>query len=91
MPLLPGRILGYDVERMAFVFTMFNGLQEIECRISASAMDDLAGGRGTAPAERESQFLQQREAIERIASQKFDGGTFVSGIVVRVFAKDIPK
>ena len=91
MPLLPGRILGYDVERMAFVFTMFNGPQEIECRISASAMDDLAGGRGTAAAERESQFLQQREAIERIASQKFDGGTFVSGIVVRVFAKDIPK
>lgn len=91
MPLLPGRILGYDVERMAFVFTMFDGPQEIECRISASAMDDLAGGRGTAAAERESQFLQQREAIERIASQKFDGGTFISGIVVRVFAKDIPK
>jgi hypothetical protein len=90
MPLTPGRILDYDLERMAFAFTMFNGSQEIECRISASAMDDLAGGRGTAAAEREAQFLQHREAIETLASKKFDGGTFVTGGVVRIFAKDIP-
>jgi Protein of unknown function (DUF1488) len=91
MPLTRGRILGYDSERMAFGFTMLNDSEAVECQISAAAMDDLAGGRGTALAEREAQFLHLRETIESIASAKFDTGTVVTGGVVRIFAKDIRK
>jgi hypothetical protein len=91
MPLTRGRILGYNIERMAFGFTMLNDNDAVECQISAAAMDDLSGGRGTALAERETQFLHLRETIESIASAKFDTGTVVTGGVVRIFAKDIRK
>jgi hypothetical protein len=86
-----GRMLGYDTERMAFRFTMLNNCKAVECEISAAAMDDLARGRGTPLAGREQQFLRLREAIESIASAKFDGGPIVRGAVVRIFAKLIRK
>jgi hypothetical protein len=89
MPLMRNRILGYDAERMAFKFTMLNKVETVECEISSAAMDDLAGKRGTLPAEREAQFLSLREAIERIASDTCDEGTMVRGAVVRIFAKHI--
>ena len=79
--------MGYDTERMAFQFTMLNKGETVECTISGAAMDELSGKRGTLPAEREAQFLLLREAIERIASDKFE--TPVTGGVVRIFAKDI--
>jgi Protein of unknown function (DUF1488) len=88
MPLTPGRILGYDANRMAFQFTMLNGKAEtVECEISSAAMDELAGKKGTRPAEREAQFLSLREMIERIASDNFDHDSVVRGAVVRIFAK----
>jgi len=89
MPLTRGRILGYDTDRMAFEFTMLNKDETVPCEISSAAMDELAGKRGTLPAEREVQFLRLRETIERIASDNFDGDPIVSGAVVRVFAKHI--
>ena len=59
--------MGYDTDRMAFKFTMLNIGETVPCEISSAAMDELAGKRGTQPAEREAQFLRLRETIERIA------------------------
>jgi hypothetical protein len=89
MTLMRGRIVGYDVDRMAFKFMMLNKVETVECEISSVAMDDLAGKRGTLPAEREAQFMRLREVIERIASDKFDSDTIVRGAVVRIFAKHV--
>ena len=91
MPLMRGRILGYDAERMAFHFTMLNKGETVECAISGAAMDELADKRGTLPAEREAQFLLLREAIERIASDNFDRESIARGLVVRIFAKHIRR
>jgi Protein of unknown function (DUF1488) len=89
MPLMRGRILGYDAKRMVFEFTMLNKDETVECQISSVAMDELAGKRGTPPAEREAQFKRLREIIERIASDNFDNDTVVRGAVTRIFAKHI--
>jgi len=89
MPLMRGRIVGYDAERMTFQFTMLNEGETVECWISSAAMDEIAGKRGLLPVQREAQFLELREEIERIASDIFDGVTIVRGAVVRVFAKHI--
>jgi Protein of unknown function (DUF1488) len=89
MPLVRGRILGYDADRMAFEFTMLNKDETVPCAISSAAMDELAGKRGTLPAEREAQFVRFRETIERIASDQFDSDSTVRGEVVRIFAKHI--
>jgi hypothetical protein len=78
MPLMRGRIVGYDAERMTFQFTMLNAGETVECC-----------KRGLLPAQREAQFL--REEIERIASDIFDRDTIVRCAVVRVFAKHIRK
>ena len=91
MPLTRGRIGGYDSERMAFGFTMMNGDQEIECQISDAAMDELAGTRGTASMARQAQFVALRDAVERIASDIFDGAPVVKGATIRIFTKHIPK
>jgi hypothetical protein len=40
MPLTRGRMLGYDVDRMAFEFTMLNKDETVPCEISSAAMDD---------------------------------------------------
>jgi hypothetical protein len=88
MPLTRGTALGYDEQRMIFAFTMLNKTTEtITCEISSSAMDELAGKRGTLPIEREAQFFRFREAIERIASHNFDEGSVTHE--VQVFAKHI--
>jgi Protein of unknown function (DUF1488) len=60
----------------------------VRCQISAAAIDELAGARGTLPDEREAQFLSLREAIERIAYNNFDHGAAVKGAAVRIFAID---
>jgi Protein of unknown function (DUF1488) len=91
MPLTRGQPLGYDNERMAFKFTMLNGDETIECQISGAAMDDVAGGKGTLPADREAQFLRLRERIEHIASTTFDEKTVLKGGVLRIFSKHIGK
>jgi hypothetical protein len=89
MSLMRDRIVDYDTEGMAFRFTMLNKGETVECTISGAAMDELAGKKGTLPAEREAQFLLLREAIERIASDNFDNDTPVKGGMVRIFAKHI--
>ncbi|QPF81926.1 DUF1488 family protein [Bradyrhizobium genosp. L] len=91
MPLTRGRIGGYDSERMAFGFTMLDGDQEIECQISDAAMDELAGTRGTPSIARQGQFVALRDAVERIASDLYDSGPMVKGVIVRIFTKHIPK
>jgi hypothetical protein len=91
MPLTRGQPLGYDNERMAFKFTMLNGDDAVECQISGAAMDDVAGCKGTLPADREAQFLRLRERIEQIASTIFDERTVFRGLVLRIFSKNIRK
>jgi hypothetical protein len=65
--------------------------EEVECQISAAAIDELVGGPRGSYVDRETQFSQLRETIESLASAKFDAGTIVRGSILRIFAKDIPK
>jgi Protein of unknown function (DUF1488) len=90
MPLTRGEVLRFDPDRMAFEFTMLDSEgATVRCQISGAAMDELAGTRGTASAERQAQFMSLRDRIERIASEKFDGGGVFKGAVVRIFVKHI--
>jgi hypothetical protein len=91
MPLMRDKVVGYDAAKMVFRFMMLNKGETVECEISSAALDELAGGRGTALAAREGLFLCQRSAIERIASDMFDEKTVVGGAVVRIFAKHIRR
>jgi hypothetical protein len=85
MPLTRGRTAGYNASRMTFEFTMMDDKAKVvDCEISSGAMDQLAGTRGTLPAEREAQFLRLRDGIERIASDVFDEMP-TSGGKVRIF------
>jgi hypothetical protein len=73
MTLERGQIIGYDTERMTFEFTMSDAQGKIvHCKISSTAMDELAGFKGTRPSEREAQFVKLRDTIERIASDLFE-------------------
>ena len=45
MPLTRGKGVGYDVDLMAFKFTMRNGQQIVQCQISTAALSDLADRR----------------------------------------------
>ena len=85
MPLTRGRTVGHIANRMMFKFTMIDDqVQVVGCEISSAAMDELAGTRGTVPADREAQFLHLRDRIERIASDVFDEKRTSSG-KVRIF------
>jgi hypothetical protein len=87
MPLIRGNIVGYDLARMMFHFTMLMpDKRPVACEISSVAMDCIAGVRGTLPIEREDQFLALRDRIEQIASDRFDRNNHKP---VRVFAKDV--
>jgi Protein of unknown function (DUF1488) len=75
MTLGRGQIIGYDNNRMSFEFTMTDAKGKmVHCKISSTAMDELAGIKGTRPSERDAQFLKFRDKIERIASDLFDKG-----------------
>ncbi len=87
MPLTWGWVRGYNADRMVFEFVMLTEAKQVECTISSVAMDDLAGTRGTCPAEREVQFLHLREEIAPIASDIFDKDAPQKGAVVRIFSK----
>jgi hypothetical protein len=73
MPLQRGSIIGYDAGRMTFKFTMLrpDGMV-VDCGISNAAMDDLFHTKGASAEERKSQFVEQRETVEQIASDIFD-------------------
>jgi len=89
MPLMRGRILGYDAGRMAFEFTMMHDLRIVDCEISSTAMDDLAGEKGVRPNERETQFKRLRDTIERLASEIFDQRSMPAVETVRIFSKHV--
>jgi hypothetical protein len=73
VPLLSHRVVGYDVRRMMFDFTMLTpDAKTIGCSISSSAMDRLIGKSGCMPTERETQFSALRSKIEEIASGIYD-------------------
>jgi Protein of unknown function (DUF1488) len=86
MTLERGEIIRYNNDRMSFEFTMTdpNG-KLVDCKISSAALDQLAGGKGTIPSERESQFLQFRDHIERIASELFDKDASEPVRSIRIF------
>jgi hypothetical protein len=89
MPLMRGRILGYDANRMAFEFTMMHAQGIVDCEISSTAMDDLAGEKGVHPDDREAQFRRLREPIERIASDIFDQNGMAPGRAICIFSKHV--
>ena len=91
MPLIRDRILGHDNERLAFRFTMLNGVDTVECQISDAAMDELGGTKGTESMARQAQFLALRDVVEGIASEIFDKGPCVKGQIVRIFTKHVQK
>ena len=91
MPLTRDRIIGHDIERLAFRFTMLNAADTVECQISDAALDELAGTRGTESMARQAQFLALRDAVEGIASDMFDKVPVVKGRVIRIFTKHVQK
>jgi hypothetical protein len=86
MPLERGRIIRYNNDRMTFEFTMTDAVGKIvDCKISSTAMDQLAGMKGTIPSEREDQFLHLRDEIERIASELFERATPKPARLIHIF------
>lgn len=79
MPLMRDRIIGHDLERLAFRFTMLNDGEVVQCQISDAAMDELAGMQGTESSARQAQFLSLRETIERLASDLYGEAPRVRG------------
>ncbi len=88
-PLMRGRLVGYDAERMVFIFTMMHGAKIVDCEISSTALDDLAGEKGGRPDEREAQFKRLRDTIERVTSDNFVKNGMHSSETVRIFSKHI--
>ena len=87
MLLTRGNVVGYDLARMMFHFTMLTpDTRSVACEISSVAMDAIAGARGTLPTEREAQFLRLRDRIEQLASDMFERDNLQP---VRVFAKNV--
>jgi len=87
VPLRSHRIIGYDVRRMMFDFTMLTlNAITVGCSISSSAMDRLIGKSGCLPAERDAYFLELRSKIEEIASNIYD---LESPSHVHIFSKHV--
>jgi hypothetical protein len=91
MPLMRDKIIGHDLERLAFRFTMISEDEVVQCQISDAAMDELAGMQGTESSARQAQFLSLRETIERIASDLYDEAPRVHGYVVRIFMRHLGR
>jgi hypothetical protein len=91
MPLTRDKIIGHDLERLAFRFTMLNDGDVVHCQISDAAMDDLAGMKGTESSARQAQFMSLRDTIEGIASDLYDEAPRFSGYVVRIFTRHLAQ
>ena len=92
MPLSSGQLVEYDDARRIFMFTMRNRDETVQCEISSSAVDDLAGKSSIGPDARKAQFLAVRHEIERAASAVFDSRPDDDqGGVVRIFAKHLER
>jgi hypothetical protein len=85
MTLRRGKIIGYDLARMFFVFSMLDGDREVRCEISSIALNDLAGTRN-AP-NRQDQFCNHRDEIEATAAEIFDQDAASS--LIRIFGKHV--
>lgn len=86
MTLMRGNIIGYEFDRMVFLFSMMDGSRAITCAISAAAMDQIEHVPRTGPDQREQQFHRLRDRIERCASRKFAAREFEGsppGIILR--------
>ena len=84
-----GRAFGYNANRMVFEFSMMHDLRIVDCEISSTAMDDLAGEKGVRPNEREAQFARLRDTIERVASDIFEQRSVSAIETIRIFSKDV--
>jgi hypothetical protein len=89
LPLMRGRLVGYDAKRMVFIFTMMHGAKIIDCEISSTALDDLAGVKGVRPNEREAQVMRLRDKIERLTSDNFGKNGMQLSETIRIFSKHI--
>lgn len=90
MPLTRGRVVGYDANRMTFEFTMMDQGATVVCQISSVALDEISGRRWSgATIDRDAQFEELRETIEKVASEEFDAQSRT--MPVRIFAKHIRK
>lgn len=85
------KIIGHDLERLAFRFTMLNDEDVVHCQISDAAMDQLAGMQGTESSARQAQFMSLRETIERLASDLYDEAPRFKGYVVRIFTRHLGR
>lgn len=91
MPLTRDKIIGHDIERLAFRFTMLDNNETVQCQISDAAMDDLADMKGTETSARQAQFISLRDTVERIASDLYDEAPRFKGYVVRIFTKHLER
>lgn len=89
MPLLQGKVRGFDFARMTVDFTMLNGTEQVTCGISAAAMDDLEGTDNVTAEQRITQFHRLRDRIETLASRKFCSNILEANSTVLVKSEDI--
>jgi hypothetical protein len=86
MALTRGTFGSYEFDRMVVLFSMVDGIREISCAVSTSAMDDLEKSERIKPDQREAQFMRLRDQIEERADQKFIAREFEGtppGIILR--------
>jgi len=86
MALTRGSFRGYEYDRMVVLFSMIDGMKEISCAISTSAMDDLESPERSKPDQREAQFMRLRDRIEEHAARKFLAREFEGtppGVILR--------
>jgi hypothetical protein len=86
MALTRGTFGSYEFDRMVVLFSMVDGIREISCAVSTSAMDELEKAGRIKPDQREAQFMRLRDRIEKRADQKFIAREFEGtppGIVLR--------
>lgn len=91
MPLQSDSIIGHDLERLVFRFTMTGEGETVQCQISDAAMGEHAGLQGTESSARRAQSLSLRQTIEQIASDLYDEVPRVQGHVVRIFMRHLRR
>ena len=85
MTLERGQIIGYDVSRMAFEFTMIDKARIVVDREISSTAGSTCRHKGTMPDEKEAQFLRLRDTIEGIAADIFDEEVVAPAGMIRIF------
>ena len=86
MALERGSFRSYEFDRMVILSSVIDGMTEVPCAVSASALDGLEHVARTKEDEREGQFLRLRDRIEQCALRKFLAREFEGtppGIILR--------